>query len=153
MEGRAHGWKDLPGEENAAKVESLKAEVISKYESGELYEWVNAKLPDWVVSEHPEYTIEFKNMSDNWGKIMTQIQAPKKSILRVRNICLMDKKKEFTILNEICEGLTKLGYVVKYYKHFVPCEGCNRIMASKHVQEKLWGPGNSWSKCKECHKQ
>lgn len=150
MEGRDKSWQDLPGDENEQKREHLSQEIQANYKSGDLLEWVKTKMNGWVVGEYENYTDEYATLSHNWGTIAKQLQVPTRTILCVRYICLMDPKKEFTLLKQVCECLHKLGHVVKHYKHYVPCPDCNKVMASKYVQQRLWGQGVFRDKCQKC---
>lgn len=168
MEGANLNWIDVSGENSERYKKNLKAEMESRFHEGTFKQWVDEKLPGWIVSEHASYTSDLQRLSLNWGSLCERLQVPRRGILRVKVLGIPDttdpirdaaldedkkKKCNTVMLNTVCELLTKSGYIVKGYKEFVPCKACGDIMLGKLVQQTLWGPGNFSTVCNDCLKK
>jgi hypothetical protein len=151
MEGAKKNWVNISGEGSEIYMENLKKEIESRFNDGTLKEWVDNKMPGWIVSEHTSYCKELENMSNNWGAVCANLKIGKKGILRVKNAGVVSPEdKNMTMLQGVCEFLTRMGYAVKHYLHFAPCPSCGYVILGKDVQETLWGKGNYYKQCKEC---
>jgi hypothetical protein len=151
MEGPGQNWKNVSGVNAESMIKNLEVELMERYEDDTLREWVTENMPEWVVSENTKYTSDLRRISDNWGNICEKLMVPKRSILRVRNIGVTSEEdRNFTLIMTVCEYLTRLGYVVKFYQDFTPCKKCSSIMIGRRIQETMWGVGNFSTVCNDC---
>jgi hypothetical protein len=154
MEGSKLLWKNVTGEGSERLIENLKRELEERAEAGTLKQWVDEKMVGWIVSEHASYAKDLEKLTKNWGEICDKLQVPRRGILRVRNIGIATQNdKSCTLVAGLCELLTREGYVVKYYKHFVPCASCGNVMLGKSIQENLWGKGSFYKNCRDCEEK
>lgn len=148
------GWIDYVTD---SKNEEFISGLMSANELGpnELFEYVQEKMPGWIVAIADEYDPDLSKFSDNWSKLCSQMNRPTQKILIVesffKGIRHPEKKFYYNNVTKVCDLLTRSGFVVKDMDTFSLCKGCSRVMISEDAQRRMFpNTDKVWKVCREC---
>lgn len=123
--------------ESKETLEKIYKEIQEIKSGDEAYAFVKKYAPNWIVDEADDYAKEYKTFKKNWRKIYEMTRQSKRKILLVSKIMFkeQDPEKKYTILQMLCEILTRAGYCVRRRGEFVKCERCGLAIMSKEAEE------------------
>ena len=136
--------------------------ILDIEDEKELYDFINDRLPNWVVDFIDNYSEDYPRFTENWimmCKNLPNSPNPKKIIL-VSEIPLdkplQREKKRFEDIHTASSVLTQKGYVVRRNGELVKCKACKRGVASEKVYDFMKTIGDkdipsSWDNtCNSC---
>ncbi len=133
-----------------------KKEIIKKLhdlkEDAEFREYIDKILPNWLVYACDKYSKDYPHLQANWERICQMIKVKPQKIILTQDIIFDD---DHEVVKEICEIMTKNGYVVRRSGEFIVCHVCMSAIPCKEVwhllKEKKLPVPNTWSqKCRDC---
>jgi hypothetical protein len=93
---------------------------------------VEQHLPDWIVARCDRYVDDYHILGENWTKLCAQWNTTPQEILIVRTLPTEDWSA-YTLLERICNQLTRAGYVIRTQQELVPCPGCGGAQLTERV--------------------
>lgn len=129
---------------------------LNEFNESEFFTRISSSSPDWLITTLDEYSKDLKILEANWDKICEQLKTTRKKIILVSY--LPETEEQFNQqpeLRDICDILTRNGYIVRKADQLQGCEGCNKAILTLHVYNYLknrykWSR-DDWSKeCSEC---
>lgn len=113
---------------------------------------IEQSYPGWLILSLNGYSKDYPHLENNWKTICSKLNVQPQKIVLVRDIIF---DKENSQLNNICEFITKHGYVVRRYTEFLACSVCEKAIPCKEIwhllKEKNFPVPNNWSdKCSSC---
>lgn len=116
------------------------------------FDVIDHYYPNWIVSQHDNYSSDYFFMNANWQSICDMIHVNKQKIILVQDIFFDDNHKD---MMTVCEFLTKKGYCVRRKSEFVVCR-CGKLIVDRDLWSVIKKRGNvpvpeEWSdKCTNC---
>ncbi len=144
-------YKDIANRDEI--IEKLN-EMIGEDDYKGVYEEINKIYPTWIINIIDNYSEDYKYMDSNWEIICKNLNVSKKKIILVDFI--IHNSNDYKIIENICEKMTKKGFVIRRVEEFVQCVKCERIIPCKFlweimkIQHKLPVPENWSNKCTNC---
>lgn len=108
------------------------ADVWMNADADSLLELVHRVLPGWILHRCLRYAAEYRVLLENWHRLCAQWQTPPREILIVKFLP-QDDWVPFSVLQNVCNALTKCGYVVRNATELVACEQCGDALLSHAV--------------------
>ena len=114
-------------------------EILSKISEMKTYEEfkniIDETFPMWILNSCDKYTDDYPHFNSNWKKICEVQKITLKKIVLVKGIIFNDP--DYSLLNNICEILTRFGYCVRRISEFTKCEKCNSAIPCIEIWEHL----------------
>jgi hypothetical protein len=108
---------------------------FNDFKSPEDFEkFIENKFPNWLVCSLDNYCNDYPHFQKNWETICNKLNTSPKHIVLVNKINFENKDDP---LLEICEFMTKNGYVVRRYEEFIPCKQCYKAIPCKEIWQLL----------------
>lgn len=105
-------------------ISELKCDNFTDYKN-EIEKLIDYFYPRWLEYSTDSYSEDYSFLQNNWKKICELNNTTPKKIIFVSNI---EFKPEFSILNKLCDFLTKNGYCIRRSTEFVLCDKCNKAI-------------------------
>lgn len=108
--------------------------------------------PNWIEKVLNHYSKDYYILFSNWKNISNLLHTSPKKIILVNFISF---EPEYSVLNKVCDFLTKNGYCVRRFDEFISCPVCNSVIPCKLVYDtmksKNIGVPETWKeKCINC---
>lgn len=118
----------------------------------EIEDIVEKDYPNWIVAILNDYSKDYPHLSKNWETLCQRMDVSPKKIVLVKDINFEEKNDPKI---EVCEILTKKGYVIRRMNEFVPCITCNSCIPCVEIwhllKEKGFSVPKNWeNKCSKC---
>ena len=118
----------------------------------EAEEIIEKTFPGWLFMSLDCYSKDYPHLQKNWEVLCSKMNTTPKKIILVKEINF--EEKDNAIIN-VCEFLTKNGYVVRRMEEFIACPVCERAMPCKPIwhllKEKKFPVPDEWNnKCSSC---
>lgn len=118
----------------------------------EIEEIIEKDYPTWLVAILNDYSRDYPHLSGNWKTLCKKMDVSPQKIVLVKDINFEEKSDPKI---EVCEILTKKGYVIRRMTEFVPCIICNRAIPCVEIwhllKEKGFSVPEIWeNKCSGC---
>lgn len=103
----------------------------------ELFEYVEDRIPKWIVSKHDKYCTALDQLNTTWETVCINLGTFKKQIVLVRflpSVSMPPAGNEFEgfkIIEKVCDALTSNGFLVREHTSFTPCSTCTHLILSK----------------------
>lgn len=126
---------------------------LENFTSREQFEsFINTNFPNWLLYSLNDYSEDYPHFKQNWITICKSLNVQPKNIILVNKIQFEDKNDP---LIQICEFMTKKGYVVRRVDEFIPCSSCEKAIPCEEIYELLkernFKVPSSWqNKCSSC---
>jgi hypothetical protein len=104
--------------------------ILNELSTVDILDIIDKYYPDWVVHTTDKYCEEYSILSLNWKNLTKLLNTEPKKIILVSFISF---ENEYSILNKVCDFLTKNGYCVRRYDEFITCDKCNSAITSINV--------------------
>lgn len=139
----------LKYEDNIIRQEIMK-ELLNNQE--DIFVIIEKYYPNWIEKILDKYSYDYEHLDLNWKKICTMIHILPKKIILVNFISF---DIEYSILNKVCDFLTKNGYCVRRFDEFVICPVCNNAIPCKIIHDMMKSKNiavpETWKeKCTNC---
>lgn len=132
------------------RISELKCDNEAEYKE-EIQKLIEKFYPGWLEHSTNSYSNDYLFLQNNWKKICELNKTTPKKLIFVSSI---EFKPEFSILNKLCDFLTRNGYCIRRSNEFVLCEKCNKAIPSIELWELIKNkPGipSVWSEsCSTC---
>lgn len=96
-----------------------------------IYEFINRVFPGWILYSVDDYSKDYSYLENNWKFMCVKLSIDKGKIVIVDAIHFDDSHK---LLGEVCDMMTKSGYIVRRKEELIPCTVCGKALMS----EPLW---------------
>jgi hypothetical protein len=118
----------------------------------ELRKYIDIILPKWLLYATDNYSKDYPHLRFNWEHICKMMKTEPQKIVLVQEIIFDNDHK---VVKEVCEIITKYGYVVRRINEFTLCKNCLLAIPCKDVwhllKEKKMPVPEVWSdKCSNC---
>ena len=135
-------------EENA-KILNLLPEIKSVDQAEAL---IDTYFPNWLNCILSDYSQDYDHLQRNWKYICQTIGTSQKKIVLVNGIFF---DADHTVLNSVCEYMTRKGYIVRRVDEFTACSKCQKAIPCQEVWKVMKSKGipcpSVWSdKCSSC---
>lgn len=109
---------------------------IREIKSGEeALEFARKYAPDWIICEANSFAKMYSRLTTNWNTICNSLNTRPQKILLVEEIHF--RNSEHTIMEMICEILTRAGFCVRRKCEFDTCSQCDSVIFSIEMFETL----------------
>ena len=99
---------------------------------------IDQYLRGWLLYSINGYSEDYPHFSANWKVICDKVNTTPKKIIIVRELHFTP---EYSILNNLCDFLTTLGFCVRREGEFIKCTECGDAIPSHTVWTVLKGKG------------
>ena len=107
---------------------------LEKMTHHEKMDYLNSKLPNWIVSIADTYRSDYPHLQQNWEIISEKCEVTPQKILLVSHLPHPEEDKE-DIIHEYCAVLTQLGYIVRRANEFVFCHETRQVFPTEELYE------------------
>lgn len=139
-------FKDTPERELALKA------IYETKDKTEIENLIKLYYPGWLISSASCYSSDYKFLQTNWEHVCSLTNRSPQKIVFVKDFFF--KNSSYSVLNELCDFLTKSGYCLRRYTEFVLCYLCSRAIPCKELWELIKnkdGVPSTWSAhCMDC---
>ena len=97
----------------------------------EIQTFIENIFPGWLLISTPEYSKDYSYLQDNWDTICKLNHIKPQKIVIVDFISFDDNN--YSLLQSICEIMTKKGYVVRRKGEFTGCSICDKAIPTENV--------------------
>lgn len=134
------------------RIHNLNDEKDDEKDDEKIQEFISSILPNWLVYSTDNYSDDYPHLRSNWNQICKMTKTSPKKIVLVQDI-VFDENHE--VVKEMCEFMTKRGYVVRRAGEFIVCRTCMKAIPCIEVwhllKEKGLNVPSEWSdKCRRC---
>lgn len=125
----------------------------------EFFDEISVNHPNWLVSRLDGYSADLEMLNKNWENLCAQLKVSPKQIILVTYLPESDEEvkenPEFTKIMEICDTLTKNGYVVRKNTQLQACSICEKAILTfevfTYLKDKYRWANSTWSpSCSTC---
>jgi hypothetical protein len=135
--------------QDPTNLDELLTELHSLPTLKEVREFIDRVYPTWLISMISEYSNDYAYMDNNWKKLCADINVNPKEIIIVDSYTL---DSDHTLIKQLCELLTRSGFVVRTKNALMPCSDCGKAIATESLynilkENKMPVPDTWSSKC------
>jgi hypothetical protein len=110
-------------------------------------------FPGLISYKIKQYSKDYPTLASNWNVICDKLKTTPKDIILLKKIVF--ENREYTLLNTICELLTRKGYCVRREGEFSSCFKCEGAIPCIEIWQNMKNRGlkvpNTWSSiCRNC---
>lgn len=98
------------------------SEITSLRTMKDVFDTINEKYPTWIIDILPEYSDDYKFLTNHWEQICNKAKTSRQKIILVTHF---DQNTEHLAFAEL---LTQTGFVVRTVDEFIPCSTCKKIL-------------------------
>jgi hypothetical protein len=104
--------------------------ILNELSENDTLNTIEKYYPYWIVHTTEKYSQDYSNLDLNWKNLCKLLHTEPKKIILVNFISF---DSEYSILNRVCDFLTKNGYCVRRFDEFITCTKCNGTIPCKNV--------------------
>ena len=104
-----------------SNTDNIITRITSASSADEIERIIEQAYPGWLILSLENYCKDYPHFKTNWMEICRKLNTEPKRIVLVKDISFENPNLE---QNQICDYLTKNGYVVRRAGEFIACSKC-----------------------------
>jgi hypothetical protein len=117
--------------------------------------YVNVKLPGWVVYTCPDYADEYHMLRSTWHQLCATLSTTPKLILITQFVPFPNHLENHKVMDQLCDKLARFGFCVRRSAEMIPCSKCGKALLSpfshNYFKTKTEEIPREWSEtCQSC---